>query len=501
EDNAFPSRQLFVLAVCRICEPIAFMSIFPYTYYMIESFNITQNHDEVAFYAGMVTSAFALAEGLASAIWGRLSDQIGRKPVLLTGLAGTGLSMLMFGFAPNLWVALLARALGGILNGNIGVLHTTVAEVVTVEAHQPRAYTIMPFVWSLGSIVGAGLGGTLADPVRNYPGIFQPGTIFDRFPYLLPNLVCAGVVVLGLIVGLLFLEETHEDKQYRRDYGLELGNWILSLGRRQPIALRESKMGCFEETLGFLAEDPLPEYQSARPSTASSSDRSFDSGSTQPLDCYKCEKPSSRRALTKQVMLNIIAYGILAFHTISFEQLLPIMFSMPKSNTLPSLPFKFEGGFALPTKTIGWILSSQGLLQMLVQLFVFPVINRKFGSLVLFRASIAVYPILYFALPYLVLLPGKLRFFGIFWVLLLKVSTQSFTYPSLLIMLANHSPSKKVLGSLNGYAAASASLCRAIGPTFSGFIQAKGSGLGYSGLAWWVCSFIAIVGVTESLWM
>lgn len=145
-------------ALCRICEPIAFTSIFPYIYYMVLSFNITQDERQVAIYAGMVTSAFALAEFSASVFWGRLSDRVGRKPILLTGLAGTGVSMLAFGFSLNLPMALLARAVGGILNGsacplgstkpdadsplsNIAVLNTAVAEVVTIEAHQ-RMYPL-----------------------------------------------------------------------------------------------------------------------------------------------------------------------------------------------------------------------------------------------------------------------------------------------------------------------------------------------------------------------
>lgn len=99
------------------------MSIFPYIYYMISSFNITSDDRQIAIYAGMVTSAFAFAEFSTGVLWGRLSDKIGRKPVLLTGLAGTGLSMLMFGFAPNLPVALLGRALGGLLNGYVYVPH------------------------------------------------------------------------------------------------------------------------------------------------------------------------------------------------------------------------------------------------------------------------------------------------------------------------------------------------------------------------------------------
>ena len=84
---------------------------------MIRSFKITSEDRQIAMYAGMVTSAFAFAEFSTGILWGKLSDKIGRKPVLLSGLAGTSLSMLIFGFAPSLPVALLARALGGLLNG------------------------------------------------------------------------------------------------------------------------------------------------------------------------------------------------------------------------------------------------------------------------------------------------------------------------------------------------------------------------------------------------
>ncbi len=93
------------------------MSIFPYVYYMILSFDITSDKRQIAVYVGMVTSAFAFAEFSAGVAWGRISDRVGRKPVLLAGLTGTALSMLVFGFASSLPVALLARALGGLLNG------------------------------------------------------------------------------------------------------------------------------------------------------------------------------------------------------------------------------------------------------------------------------------------------------------------------------------------------------------------------------------------------
>lgn len=93
------------------------MSIFPYIYYMIEDFHITDDTNKISFYAGMVTSAFTFAEFSTGVLWGRVSDKVGRKPVLLTGLVGTAVSSLAFGFARNLPAALFARALGGLLNG------------------------------------------------------------------------------------------------------------------------------------------------------------------------------------------------------------------------------------------------------------------------------------------------------------------------------------------------------------------------------------------------
>jgi MFS family permease len=93
------------------------MSIFPYAYYMVKDFNITDNESGLSMYVGMVTSSFAFAECISGIFWGRLSDRIGRKKVLLGGLFGTGLSMILFGFAKSLPMALVARALGGLLNG------------------------------------------------------------------------------------------------------------------------------------------------------------------------------------------------------------------------------------------------------------------------------------------------------------------------------------------------------------------------------------------------
>jgi MFS family permease len=92
--------------------------------------------DNASFYAGFLIASFSLAESLTGLFWGGISDQVGRKPVLLLGCLGTMLSLLIVGFARNFWMALVGRALGGLLNGNIGVIQTMVGELVTLPEHE-----------------------------------------------------------------------------------------------------------------------------------------------------------------------------------------------------------------------------------------------------------------------------------------------------------------------------------------------------------------------------
>ncbi|KAI0022673.1 major facilitator superfamily domain-containing protein [Xylariomycetidae sp. FL0641] len=508
----FPKRQMLVLAICRICEPIAFMGIFPYIYFMIEDFHITDDKNSISFYAGMVTSAFTFAEFSTGLLWGRLSDKIGRKPVLLTGLIGTALSVLIFGFAQNLTVALLARAIGGLLNGNMGVLQTTVTELITDKEHQPRAYTIMPVVWCLGSIIGPMIGGALARPCESYPGLFPPGTIWDRYPYLLPNLFSAFVVCIGVVNGILFLEETHAEKKHVPDRGLELGSWILSGlpnfrkcaeprdEKRKPVDLDESRplLDHDEQLPVYRTNENTPD-NSPRIRSASVPSIRRDS-----IDLNE-ERGSAGVGITKiftrPVVLNIASFGILAFHTMTFDQLFPVFLATepPEHSSPVSLPFKFVDGFNLDSKTVGLILSAQGLYQLFINMFVIPPVLKRTGPLRLFRFLICAYFLLYLVTPYLVLLPERYRMIGVGLVLAWKCTFASMAYPSNAILLANSASSQLALGTINGVAASTASLCRAFGPTISGMLYAIGLNTGYLGLAWWCSALVTFAGAFVGL--
>ncbi|KAI0132529.1 major facilitator superfamily domain-containing protein [Xylariales sp. AK1849] len=504
----FPIRQMLVLAICRICEPIAFMGIFPYIYFMIEDFHITDDDSRISFYAGMVTSAFTFAEFSTGVFWGRLSDRIGRKPVLLTGLAGTAISVLVFGFARNIYVALAARAIGGLLNGNMGVLQSTVAELVTTKEHQPRAYTIMPLVWCLGSIVGPMIGGSLAKPCENYPLLFAQGTIWEKFPYLLPNLFSAFICLVGVINGILFLEETHSARKNCRDRGLELGNWLLAkipCRGRVPGSVAQEQLKYDEwSEIRPLLEEQLPGYRSTENSPGNSPRLTTSRSAAEPRESLDLDGVSgiqrNHTIFTRPVVLNVVAFGILAFHTMTFDSLFPVFLSTPHPDPRDvTLPFKFAGGFGLPQQQSGIILSAQGIYSLLINMAVVPLVIKRFGPLRLFRFLAIAYFLLYLVTPYIVLLPEKYQTVGIYLLLIWKCTFANMAYPSNAILTANSAPSQHALGNINGVAASTASLCRGFGPTISGMLYAVGLKVGFSGLPWWCSALVAIAGAAVAL--
>jgi len=87
--------------------------------------------------------------------WSRLSEKIGRKPVLLCGLLGTIVSCVLFGLSRSFWALVLSRFLNGMLNGNIGVTKSMMAEL-TDETNMARGFSLIPITWAVGSSASHG---------------------------------------------------------------------------------------------------------------------------------------------------------------------------------------------------------------------------------------------------------------------------------------------------------------------------------------------------------
>ncbi|KAK6331377.1 hypothetical protein TWF730_004459 [Orbilia blumenaviensis] len=502
----FPVHQLIVLSICRLVEPIAFTSIYPYIYYMVAHFHVTRNDAEIAMWTGGSIAAFAFAEMLTGMMWGKLSDRVGRKPVLIGGLLGTGLSMLLFGLAPSMPLALTARALGGLLNGNVGVIQTTVAELVPKREYQPRAFSLMPFIWSLGSIIGPTLGGMLAEPVSHYPEYFSKGGLFDRFPYFLPNLVCASICIVGALNGILFLDETHPGLIDKPDRGREVG-FLIQDALSRIFFWRSTKKD--EDTTGATETSPLlgPSTTLTPPRTPPSSSPTIAADSRPPSSAPSSTSQKQRvpvKTWTPQVLHNVFAYAIIAFHSITFDQLLSVFLQSPASSTRLRSPLVFTGGFGLDTQTMGVLFSYQGILSTLFQFLVFTPFVHFFGVLRTFRFVTITYPFIYLLTPYIAFLPHDndgLLFTVIYIVLSFKTIYGCLIYPLNSILLTNAAPSLLVLGSINGAAGSVASCMRAIAPIASGWLYSKGVENGVMILSWWVVGLVAAIGGVQGLWI
>lgn len=186
----------------------------------------------------------------------------------------------------------------------------------------------------------------------------------------------------------------------------------------------------------------------------------------------------------------------------TFDQLFPVFLEMgPPESPVFELPFKFVVGLQYSTATVGVIIAVQGLYSLFSNFVLVAPATRYFGSLRLFRMLAFSYFALYFVTPYIVILPTKLVMPAIYILVIWKCTYATMAYPNNAILLANSAPSRKVLGTINGAAASTASLCRALGPLVSGVFYSIGLESGYSGLAWWVNAAISIAGALLTLYI
>lgn len=143
----------------------------------------------------LMFSAYSLGQFFAEPIWGRLSDRIGRKPVLLITLLANAVGYLALAFVPNVWLAIAVRLFTGLGAGNISTVQGYVADVTPPEQRAGRM-GLIGAAFGLGFIVGPGLGGLLTRPELGHVG-FQ-----------LPIFLAAALAALAAVACVVFLKES-----------------------------------------------------------------------------------------------------------------------------------------------------------------------------------------------------------------------------------------------------------------------------------------------------
>jgi DHA1 family tetracycline resistance protein-like MFS transporter len=159
---------------------------------------------------------YALAQVVSTPVWGRLSDAVGRRPVLMVSMVGSVIGYLWLGLAGTLSMLILARVISGLMSGNISAAFAYVADV-TAPADRAKGLGMIGAAFGLGFMFGPMIGGLLGgdDPAAA--------------TFLMPALVSAGLSTVAFLGATFFLKESLPP-EHRKPWS-EAGK-----GGRSPLA-------------------------------------------------------------------------------------------------------------------------------------------------------------------------------------------------------------------------------------------------------------------------
>jgi len=157
-------QQLFVLLACVFVVMIGFGITLPVLPFYVERLAVDggASRQAIVLHVGLLTGVYPLVQLIFAPLWGRWSDRIGRRPLVLIGIAGYVLAQVLFGLANSLWLLYAARTIGGILSSaTLPVAAAYVADMTTKE-ERGRGMAWFGTAVSLGVVVGPALGGMLS---------------------------------------------------------------------------------------------------------------------------------------------------------------------------------------------------------------------------------------------------------------------------------------------------------------------------------------------------
>ena len=196
------------IMITVLIDMLAIGLIIPVLPALVGSFGGSQA--DQAFWYGVVAFAFGLANFVAAPFLGGLSDQYGRRKVLLFGFFGLGINFFGTAMATSLWVLVAVRAVGGAMQANAAVANAYVADI-SLPDERAKRFGLLGAMMGLGFIIGPVLGGLL-------------GAIDLQLPFW----IAGGLTMANLVYGYLVLPESlARDK--RKPFTLRAANPLVSL--------------------------------------------------------------------------------------------------------------------------------------------------------------------------------------------------------------------------------------------------------------------------------
>lgn len=479
---------------------------------MVKHFGVAQNEHDISKYSGYLATVFSISQVLCTVHWGRSAERFGRKPVVITGMIGTGLAMLLLGFAPNYWVALLARALMGAVNGNVAIVRTMLGETCDgVRRHEALAFIVMPLMSQVGSVIGPSLGGSLTthSPLR-----FEwLNKLNESRPFALVNIVVASVLFFNAGLSFLFVQETHFKTKNKYDFGLAIGDRLLGLfGIHTPRPWNPK----LPENTPLLessdTESMATEEMTYSPLSRRQSENLIRTQSNKFNDSLQLVPWSL--ILTPNLINVAVLWFFQNIQDVVFLEFLPIFLStdliLDRNGHLAShFPFHLVGGLGFTSAQTGRLLSTTGILGIVVILAVFPYVDRNFNTRRILTIFLLLVPVCFLLLPYVVFLAPQADsriqdyrwcFIAIYALAFIKTSCSSNIKPHLSLISHRGAP-KEYKAVVNSFVVTISSLSRALGPLIWGYIFSFSQKHEIAWFSWWSLFVFSLAGFIQSFFI
>ena len=171
--------------------------VFPFCLAMVRKFGISLEWEGIC--AGALAASYSAGQSLSGKLWGKLSDRVGRKPTILSGLGAASICMLCFGLSTTYMAAFFSRLCGGIFNGFTGILKALVTEHTDEGDERSKLFLVLQIGSSIGAIAGPLLGGLLVGNENGW------------HPYLLPCGACSLLQIAACVLGGYALPSEHKE--------------------------------------------------------------------------------------------------------------------------------------------------------------------------------------------------------------------------------------------------------------------------------------------------
>jgi MFS family permease len=174
--DAAPRKPLLIVLSIVVVDLVGFGIVMPVLPFYAEEFGASGTT------LGLLMASYAAAQFVCAPLWGRLSDRIGRRPVMLFSVAGTSAALALFGLAPSMSWLFVARVLAGGFAANLSVASAYITDV-TGEEERTRWMGLLGASFGVGFILGPAIGGLLSPLGYEVPMLAASGLAAVNFFY------------------------------------------------------------------------------------------------------------------------------------------------------------------------------------------------------------------------------------------------------------------------------------------------------------------------------